>query len=69
MKKVWLAGWVTLGIGLTLAGVLTHLRGQSCGGDAGKWHFIENRSRGASGGLLTATWSSGDSCTAPRSNQ
>lgn len=63
-KRYWLAALLTLGItGVTLAATLGNLSGQSCGGDTGIWHFVNNQTGGAGAGILNATWSSGDSCT------
>lgn len=63
-KRYWLAALITLGItGVTLAATISNLSGQSCGDDTGTWHFINNQTGGAAGGVLTATWSSGDTCT------
>ena len=63
-KRYLLAAAITLGItGVTLAATISNLSGQSCGSDAGAWHFINNQTGGAPAGVLTATWSSGDTCT------
>jgi len=41
-----------------------NLNGQSCGDFIGAWHFVNNQVPAGSGnGTLTATWSSGDTCT------
>jgi len=45
------------------AATIENLSGQSCGGDIGTWHFVNNQTGGAPAGLLTATWSSGNTCT------
>jgi hypothetical protein len=45
------------------AATIENLSGQSCGGDIGTWHFVNNQTGGAAAGSLTATWSSGDTCT------
>lgn len=42
---------------------ISNISGQSCGGDTGIWHFVNNQTGGAGAGSLQATWSSGDSCT------
>jgi len=43
---------------------LANLNGQACGeGFVGAWHFVNNQTGSAPPGTLTATWSSGDSCT------
>lgn len=63
-KRYWLAALLTLGItGAALAATISNINGQSCGGDTGLWHFINNQTGGAPAGVLSATWSSGDSCT------
>jgi hypothetical protein len=46
------------------AAEIGNLSGQSCGGQTGTWHFINNQVPSGSGtGTLTATWSSGNSCS------
>lgn len=61
--------WVTavaMAIGVSsaaLAVTIDNLSGQSCGSQTGTWHFVNNQTGGAAAGTLTATWSSGDSCT------
>lgn len=63
-RRYWLAALLTLGItGVALAATISNINGQSCGGDTGTWHFINNQTGGAAGGVLNATWTSGDSCT------
>ncbi len=42
---------------------ISNLSGQSCGGDTGTWHFVNNQTGGAGAGTLSATWSSGNTCT------
>ena len=54
---------VTLAGGTLMAATITNLSGQSCGGFSGTWHFVNNQTGGAPAGTLTASWSSGDSCT------
>jgi hypothetical protein len=55
---------LTLGFaGAALAADIENLSGQSCGGDTGEWHFINNQTGGAAAGYLEATWSSGDTCS------
>jgi hypothetical protein len=57
-----------LGFGLVLssspvfAATLDNLSGQSCGAQAGTWHFVNNQTGGAAAGQLTATFSSGTTC-------
>ena len=54
---------LTLGLsGMALAADIGNLSGQSCGADTGEWHFVNNKTGGASAGFLTAEWSSGDMC-------
>lgn len=63
-KRYWIAALLTLGISsVALAATIGNLSGQSCGTDTGTWHFVNNQTGGAAAGQLTATWSSGDSCT------
>jgi hypothetical protein len=46
------------------AATLSNASGQSCGGASGVWHFVNNQTGGVqTPGTLTATWSSGDTCT------
>ena len=55
---------LTLGFsGMAVAADLQNGSGQSCGGDTGEWHFVNNQTDGAGPGFLTATWSNGDSCS------
>lgn len=42
---------------------LSNLSGQSCGSFTGTWHFVNNQTGGAAPGTLSATWSSGNTCT------
>lgn len=49
--------------GSVSAATISNISGQSCGDSTGTWHFINNQTGGAAAGSLTATWSSGDSCT------
>ena len=47
-----------------LAVDIANLNGQTCsGGSTATWHFVNNQTGGAPAGTLTATWSSGDTCT------
>lgn len=48
---------------LVSAATLGNLSSQSCGADTGTWHFVNNQTGGASAGTLSATWSSGNTCT------
>ncbi len=77
-KQRWFtAVAVVLGVsaGAVSAATISNLSGQSCGEDfTGLWHFVNNQTGGAGAGTLTATWSSGNCCTASasqvnRSNQ
>jgi hypothetical protein len=65
MKKLMLVltAVVALGGGTLMAATIKNLSGQSCGADSGTWHFVNNQTGGAAAGTLTATWSSGDSCS------
>lgn len=66
MKARYLVTAVAMAIGVSsvaLAAELGNLSGQSCGSQTGTWHFINNQTGGAPAGFLTATWSSGDSCS------
>jgi hypothetical protein len=55
---------VALGGGTLMAATIGNLSGQSCGDFTGTWHFVNNQIPAGSGqGTLTATWSSGDTCT------
>jgi hypothetical protein len=65
MKK-WTAvlfGVLALTGGTLMAVEIGNLSGQSCGDFSGTWHFVNNQTGGAAPGSLTATWSSGDTCT------
>jgi hypothetical protein len=54
--------------GATMAAEISNISGQSCGSATGEWHFVNNQVPRNSGiGTLTATWSSGASCTVPAS--
>lgn len=58
------ASAMVLGVaGAAVAASIGNLSGQSCGGQTGTWHFVNNQTGGATAGQLTATWSSGDMCT------
>lgn len=58
------AGAVALGVAtMAYAASIENLSGQSCGASTGTWHFVNNQTGGAGPGLLSATWSSGNSCT------
>jgi hypothetical protein len=65
-KKFWVAGAV---IGLVsisspaVAAELANGSGQSCGDAIGVWHFVNNQTRGAADGLLTASFSDGTNWT------
>lgn len=49
--------------GTASAATLANLSGQSCGDFTGTWHFVNNQVNTQTAGTLTATFSSGDSCT------
>jgi hypothetical protein len=55
---------VALAGGTLMAATIGNLNGQSCGDFTGTWHFVNNQvPAGSDAGQLTATFSSGDSCT------
>ena len=64
-KRYWLIpGAIALGVScVVLAADLSNLSGQSCGADQGVWHFVNNQTGGAAPGSITATFSSGTTCT------
>lgn len=63
-KKMWLAPVaLAFGLGVANAADISNVNGQSCGAFTGAWHFVNNQTGGAPAGTMTATWSSGDSCT------
>ena len=63
-KRYWLAPIaLVLGAGVAYAATISNLSGQPCGAFTGTWHFVNNQTGGAGPGQLTATWSSGDTCT------
>lgn len=62
-KKVSASAMVLGVAGAAVAASIGNLSGQSCGGQTGTWHFVNNQTGGAAAGQLTATWSSGDMCT------
>ena len=64
-RQLRMAVAMALGLasGVTLSADIGNLSGQSCGGDIGSWHFVNNQTGGAGPGTLTAAWSSGDTCT------
>jgi hypothetical protein len=59
---------ITLGGGSLMAVDISNISGQSCGDLTGTWHFVNNQTGGAAAGVLTATWSSGDSCVVGATN-
>ncbi|MDH3614059.1 MAG: hypothetical protein OEU90_09330 [Gammaproteobacteria bacterium] len=67
MKKKHLVGGILLAIGAigttALAAELDNLNGQSCGDLTGTWHFVNNQTRGAAAGTLTAYFSGNQMCT------
>lgn len=54
---------LTASAGLVSAVPIGNLSGQSCGAQTGTWHFVNNQTGGAAAGTLSATWSSGNTCT------
>jgi hypothetical protein len=68
MNRRMLMFFVFMGLAVVLAGgaqaaTLSNLQGQSCGSFIGTWHFVNNQTGGAAEGDLTATFSSGNTCT------
>lgn len=62
----WISATGALALGvatMAYAASIENLSGQSCGASAGIWHFVNNQTGGAAPGSLSATWSSGNSCT------
>jgi hypothetical protein len=55
---------LALAAGTASAAEIGNLSGQSCGDLTGTWHFVNNQTGGAAAGTLTASWSSGATCTA-----
>jgi hypothetical protein len=53
---------VALAGGTLSAASISNINGQSCGEFSGTWHFVNNQTGGAAQGMLTATWSTGESC-------
>ena len=64
-KQYWFsAAALALGVtGVAFAATLGNLSGQSCGDATGTWHFVNNQTGGAGAGILSASWSSGNTCT------
>ena len=64
-KRSWFlaAAVATATVGVAFAADLSNGSGQSCGDFTGTWHFVNNQTGGAPAGTLTASWTSGDSCT------
>lgn len=65
-KRNWMAvAAVALGVsgGGAFAATISNLSGQSCGDGSGTWHFVNNQTGGAAQGTLTASWSTGETCT------
>jgi hypothetical protein len=61
-KKYWVAGTVIALAAVSTPAVAAELsngNGQSCGDAIGVWHFVNNQTRGAADGTLTATFSDG----------
>lgn len=66
MRKLTLAllAVAALSTATLMAVGISNLNGQTCpGGMIGTWHFVNNQTGGAAAGSLSATWSSGDSCS------
>lgn len=62
-KKYWVAGAVTVLVGISSPAIAAELEngsGQTCApGAAGTWHFVNNQTDGAAAGVLNATFSDG----------
>ncbi|MDH4022887.1 MAG: hypothetical protein OEW88_01945 [Gammaproteobacteria bacterium] len=68
IEKISAVRAAALGVALTLSGAasaaeISNISGQSCGALTGEWHFVNNQTGTRIPGTLTASWSSGDSCT------
>ncbi len=63
LKSASIALALASAAGLVTAANIGNLSGQSCGADTGTWHFVNNQTGGAAAGSLSATWSSGNTCT------
>jgi hypothetical protein len=59
MKVAGLALVLTLPMASAVGADIENLNGQSCGGELGNWHFINNQTGGATDGWLTAEFSDG----------
>jgi len=68
-RKLRLAAIAVSAAALTATGAiaadLDNGSGQSCGAFEGTWHFVNNQTRGAGPGTLTAIFSSGTCTTGP----
>lgn len=66
-RRLWsapIAAALALAAGAAMPATISNLNGQSCGSFVGQWHFINNQVPAGSGqGTLTATWSTGETCT------
>jgi hypothetical protein len=68
MKKI--LGLTAVGVAVAAVSIaawaadINNINGQSCGALSGTWHFVNNQTRGAADGILTAVIS-GATCTAP----
>ncbi len=64
-KHHWLMAMaIALGVSGTAAAVsISNVSGQSCGAATGTWHFVNNQTGGAGPGSLSASWSSGNTCS------
>ena len=54
--------------GSGFAADLANLSGQSCGTGVGTWHFVNNQTGGASDGVITANFTSGQCIIGPSKN-
>jgi hypothetical protein len=66
MRKRYVVSAIAIAAGLiagaSVAATLGNGNGQTCTG-IGTWHFVNNQTGGAAQGQLTASWSTGDTCT------
>jgi hypothetical protein len=59
LKVAGLALVLTLPMASAVGADIDNLNGQSCGGELGNWHFVNNQTGGAQDGWLTAEFSDG----------
>ena len=68
LRIAWSAVAALGASGAASAADLANLSGQSCGGQLGTWHFVNNQTGGAADGVLTANFTSGQCITGPVKN-